>query len=62
MVFFAIGLLCGLVTWLLLRETDLDAVVAFGWGAALGPIGIGLAAVLAWRARRGAPAVPPDLW
>jgi hypothetical protein len=62
MAFFAAGLLCGLVTWLLLRGTHLDAGVAFGWGAVLGPIGIGVAAVLVWRWRRDTALSSPAPW
>ena len=45
------GCTCGLASALILRKTDLDRHVAFGWGAILGPLGVSIALVIARRRR-----------
>ena len=52
--FMAAGL-CGLLTWVILTSTPTPRLTAFGWGAALGPIGIIVAIVLVARAEKSAP-------
>jgi len=47
---FVGGALCGLISMIILEKVEIGRLVAFGWGAALGPAGLVVAAVVAYRA------------
>lgn len=47
-----IGIVMGLLASAIGMKTDIDRLVAFGWGAALGPIGLVVVAVVALRQHR----------
>jgi hypothetical protein len=52
---------CGAVTLLMLRSTRLGRATSFGWGAALGPIGIAIAISVA-AASKARPRPAPEPW
>jgi hypothetical protein len=53
LVCLVLGSICGLVTLVMLSETSVSKLTAFGWGAVLGPVGIVLAIAMISRSSGG---------